>query len=46
MKAPVVKIIAQGTEVEVIGEEGNWMQLKSEDGNSVWIYSTLLRRQN
>ena len=46
MKAPVVKIITQGTEVEVIGEKGNWMQLKSEDGNSAWIYGTLLRRQN
>jgi general secretion pathway protein A len=46
MQAPVIWRIAQGTEVEVIGEEGNWMQLKSEVGQSAWIYRTLLARKN
>ena len=46
MKEPIVRRIARGTEVEVIGKKGDWMQLKSEDGQSAWIYSTLLRRQN
>jgi putative secretion ATPase (PEP-CTERM system associated) len=46
MNAPVVRRIAQGTKVNVIGEKGNWMQLKSEKAPSSWIHSSLLRRQN
>jgi len=46
MRASIVKLITRGTEVEVIGEEGNWMQLRSKGRKSLWIYKTLLRRQN
>ena len=41
----IIGRIRQGTEVEVIGKEGNWLQLKNQDGKSAWIYGNLLRPQ-
>jgi len=45
IKAPIVQRIGRGTKVEVIGEHGDWMQLKSDSGRPAWIYGTLLRRE-
>ena len=46
INARILGRITQGTEVDVIGREGNWMQVNFPGTESAWIYRTLLRRQN
>ena len=44
--APVLQRISQGTRVQVVAQEEDWLQLELKGGISGWIHHSLLRQEN
>ena len=43
IQAPTLQIISRGTKLQVVGKHGNWLKLKLRNGDTGWIYHTLVR---
>jgi len=43
--APVLQRISQGTRVQVVAQEEDWLQLELKGGKSGWIHHSLLRQE-
>ena len=39
----VVTTVSQGDEVRVVGRQGAWYSIETEDGQTGWVYSSLVR---
>jgi uncharacterized protein YgiM (DUF1202 family) len=45
LSAPVLQRISQGTRVQVVAQEEDWLQLELKGGISGWIHRSLLRQE-
>ena len=45
LSAPVLQRISQGTRVQVVAQEEDWLQLELKGGKSGWIHRSLLRQE-
>jgi len=43
LHAPVVQVIAQGTRLSVVAEQGDWLKLYLQDGVFGWIRYSLVQ---
>jgi len=39
--APVLQLIQRGTQLQVVGRNGDWLKLQLRDGSTGWIYHSL-----
>ena len=46
LSAPVLQHISEGTRVQVVAKEEDWLQLELKGGKSGWIHHSLVRQEN
>jgi general secretion pathway protein A len=45
LSAPVLQRISQGTRLQVVAQEEDWLQLELKEGRIGWIHNSLLRQE-